>query len=180
MPKLLVDDHAEVDAMFRDLWRKFDGGDARGVFETLDYLWARLAVHIRAEHLHLFPSLLAASVGSQGAGADAAPAPEEVRAAVEHLREDHDFFMRELAGAVNAARELAAQDGPPERERLLQIKGGALAVAERLAEHNRMEEEQVYLWPVMLLAESELDAVREGVRREIENLPPRFSEGAPR
>jgi hypothetical protein len=36
-----------------------------------------------------------------------------VRAAVEHLREDHDFFMRELVGAVNAARELAAQDGLP-------------------------------------------------------------------
>ena len=43
-----------------------------------------------------------------------------------------------------------------------------------------MEEEQVYLWPVMLLAEAELDAVREGIRREIENLPPRFSEGGPR
>lgn len=179
MTKLLVDDHAAVDALFRDLWREFDGGGTRGVFEKLDYLWARLAVHIRAEHLHLFPALLAASVGSQGVGADAAPAPEEVRAAVEHLREDHDFFMRELAGAVNAARELAAQDGPPERERLLQIKGRAVAVAERLAEHNRLEEEQVYRWPLTLLAESELDAARERIRREIENLPPRFSEGAP-
>jgi len=180
MTKFLVDDHAEVDALFRDLWREFDSGGARGVFEKLDYLWARLAVHIRAEHLHLFPALLAASVGSQGDGADVTPAPGEVRAAVEHLREDHDFFMRELAGAVNAARELAAQDGPPERERLLQIRGRAAAVAERLAEHNRMEEEQVYLWPAMLLAESELDAVREGIRREIENLPLRFSERAPR
>lgn len=180
MTDLLAGDHAEVDAMFPDLWREFDRGGARGVFEKLDYLWARLAVHIRAEHLHLFPALLAASVGGQGVGADAAPTPGEVRAAVEHLREDHDFFMRELAGAVNAARELAAQDGPPERELLRQIKGRALAVAERLAEHNRMEEEQVYLWPVMLLAEAELDAMREGIRREIENLPPRFSEGAPR
>jgi hypothetical protein len=168
---LLVGDHAEVDALFRELWQEFDGVDARGVFEKLDYLWARLAVHIRAEHLHLFPALL---------GADAAPAPWEVRAAVEHLREDHDFFMHELAGTVNDARELAAQDGPPERERLLQIRGRALAVAERLAEHNRLEEEQVYLWPVLLLDEAELDAVREGMRREIENLPPRFSEGAPR
>jgi len=180
MTKLLVDDHAEVDALFRDLWREFDGGVARGVFEKLDYLWARLAIHIRAEHLHLFPALLAASAGRQGEGADAAPAPGEVRAAVEHLREDHDFFMRELAGAVNAARELAAPDGPPERERLLQIKGRALAVAGRLAGHNRVEEGQVYLWPVMLLAESELGAVREGMRRELENLPPRFSGGAPR
>jgi hypothetical protein len=180
MTKLLVDDHAEVDALFRDLWREFDGGDARGVFEKLDYLWARLAVHIRAEHLHLFPALLAASEAKRHEEAGDTPSPEEVRLAAEHLREDHDFFMRNLAGAVNAARELAAEDGPPERERLLQIKDRASAVAERLVEHNRVEEEQVYLWPVMLLAEAELDAVREGMRREIENLPSRFSKGAPR
>ncbi|HEX7313985.1 MAG TPA: hemerythrin domain-containing protein [Pyrinomonadaceae bacterium] len=177
MTELLVDDHAEVDALFRDLWREFDGGDARGVLERLDYLWARLAVHIRAEHLHLFPALLAPSAGRHGQGNDAAPAPGEVRAAVEHLREDHDFFMRELARAVNAARELSARGGPPESERLLPVRGIASAVAERLVEHNRAEEEQVYRWPVLLLADSELDAVREGMRREIENLPPRFSEG---
>lgn len=180
LTELLEGDHAEVDAMFHDLWREFDCGDARAVFERLDYLWARLAVHIRAEHLHLFPALLSASVASQGEGSDAAPASGQVRAAVEHLREDHDFFMHELAKAVNAARELAAQDGPPARELLLQIKGRASAVAERLIKHNRLEEEQVYLWPVLLLAESELDTVREGIRREIENLPPRFSERAPR
>lgn len=51
--------------MFRDLWREFDRGGARGVFERLDYLWARLAVHVRAGHLHLFPALLAASAGRQ-------------------------------------------------------------------------------------------------------------------
>ena len=177
---LLVSDHAEVDALFHELWREFERGGARGVFEKLDYLWARLAVHIRAEHLHLFPALLAASVGGQDAVTGDTPAPGEVRAAVERLREDHDFFMHELAGAVNAARELAKLDAPPERERLLQIKAGAQAVAERLTEHNRMEEEQVYLWPVRLLAEPELEALREGMRREIANLPPRFSERAPR
>lgn len=180
MTDMLVNDHAEVDALLRGMMLAFDGGDARAVFSKLDYLWARLAVHIRAEHLHLFPALLAASERKRDEEADDAPTTEGVRAAVEHLREDHDFFMRELAGAVNAARELAARDGPPERERLLQIKGRVSAVAERLAEHNRVEEEQVYLWPSMLLAESELDAVREGIRREVENLPPRFSEGAPR
>ena len=169
MTKLLEDDHAAVDALFRDLWREFDGG-ARGVFERLDYLWARLAVHVRAEHLHLFPALLAASAVRQGEGTDDAPTPGEVRTVVERLREDHDFFMRELA----------AQDGPPDRERLLQIRGRASAVAERLAVHNRMEEEQVYLWPVALLTESELDTLREGMKREIENLPPRFNEGSPR
>jgi mono/diheme cytochrome c family protein len=38
---LLADDHAEVDALFRDLWPEFDRSGARGVFEKLDYLWAR-------------------------------------------------------------------------------------------------------------------------------------------
>jgi hypothetical protein len=180
MTDLLLDDHAEVDALLRDLWREFDGGDARGVLGRLDYLWARLAVHIRAEHLHLFPALLAASEGVRREGADGAPAPAEVRLAVERLREDHDFFMRELAGAVNASRELAARDNPPDHKRLLQIRRRVSSVADRLVEHNRMEEQQVYLWPNALVAGTELDTLRAGVRREIENLPPRFSEGEPR
>lgn len=180
MTKLLVDDHAEVAALFRDLWREFDGGDARGVFERLDYLWARLAVHIRAEHLHLFPAVLAASEMRLREEADDAPTPAQVRLAVERLREEHDFFMRELAGAVNAARELAAQEGSPDRERLLQIRARASAVADRLVEHNRVEEQQVYLWPDALIARAELDNISAGVRREIENLPPRFSERASR
>ena len=176
----LVDDHAGVDALLRDLWREFDRGDARAVLEKLDFLWARLAVHIRAEHLHLFPALLAASESRRRDGSGDAPSPGEVQTAVERLREDHDFFMRELAGAVNAARELAAQGGPPDRERLQQIRARVSAVAERLVEHNRVEEQQVYLWPGALLAEAELDTLRAGVRREIDNLPPRFSEGLPR
>jgi hypothetical protein len=180
MTKLLVDDHGEVDALFRDLWREFDGGGARGVFERLDYLWARLAVHIRAEHLHLFPALLAASEGRRPEEAGDAPATEEVRLAVERLREDHDFFMRELAGAVNAARELAGQDGPPDLEQLRQIRGRAAAVGERLVEHNRLEEQLVYHWPEALLDRAELETLRAGILREIENLPPRFSGRAPR
>ena len=177
MAELLVGDHAEVDALFHDLSRGFDRGDACAVFERLDYLWARLAVHIRAEHLHLFPALLAASA-ARGQGAGDAPAPEEVRAAVERLREDHDFFMRELAGAVSAAREMAAQEGPPDSDRLMQLRGKTFAVAERLVEHNHMEEGQVYLWPAALLSAAELGALGAGMKREIENLPPRFAGGA--
>ena len=177
MTELLVGDHAEVDALFRDLSRVFELGDARAVFERLDYLWARLAVHIRAEHLHLFPALLAASA-AHGQGACDAPTYEEVRAAVERLREDHDFFMRELAGAVSAALELAAREGPPDSELLMQLRGKAFAVAERLVGHNRVEEGQVYLWPAALLRAAELDALGAGMRREIENLPPRLAGGA--
>jgi hypothetical protein len=178
MTELLAGDHAEVDALFRDLSREFERGGARAVFEKLDYLWARLAVHIRAEHLHLFPALLSAG-GAGGGGNEDAPAPEEVRAAVEHLREDHDFFMRELAGAVNAARELAAQTDAAAREPLRRIKERVLAVAGRLAEHNLVEERQVYLWPELLLGEAARARLGREMKREIENLPPRFAEGAP-
>lgn len=112
MTDILASDHADVDALFSELSRAFDRGGAREVLEKFDYIWARLAVHIRAEHLHLFPILLAASTGGRAAEAGGAPSPEEVRAAIEHLREDHDFFMRELAATVATARELASGDVP--------------------------------------------------------------------
>jgi len=179
MTDLLADDHADVDALFRGLSREFDRGGAHAVFEKLDYVWARLAVHIRAEHLHLFPALLSATGAGPG-GNESAPGPEEVRSVVERLREDHDFFMRELAGAVNAARELAPQDDAAAREPLRQIKERVLAVAERLAEHNLVEERQVYLWPDSLLGEAARADLGREMKRELENLPPRFSAGPPR
>jgi len=176
MNDILTGDHAEVDALFRDLWREFDRGDARGVFGKLDYLWARLAVHIRAEHLHLFPALLSAAA-DDGEGKEGVPAPGEVRGAVERLREDHDFFMRELAAAVNAARELVGQTDADAREPLRLIGERVRAVAGRLAEHNLVEERQVYLWPGSLLDEAARARLGREMKREIENLPPRFSEG---
>ncbi|HLM55117.1 MAG TPA: hemerythrin domain-containing protein [Pyrinomonadaceae bacterium] len=179
MTNILAGDHAEVDALFRDLSREFDGGGARVIFEKLDYLWARLAVHIRAEHLHLFPALLTVA-GAVGEGNEGVPAPEEVRGAVERLREDHDFFMRELAAAVNAARELASHEATTAREPLRRIKDRVMAVAERLAEHNIVEERKVYLWPELLLGEAALAHLGREMKREIENLPPRFSERPPR
>jgi hypothetical protein len=180
MTDILVDDHAEVDALLRGVLLAFDGGDSREVLSKLDYLWARLAIHIRAEHLHLFPALLSAA-HAEGAGRTlGTPTAREVLESVESLREDHDFFMHELAGAVNAARHLAALDDADDREGLMQIKGRVLAVAARLAEHNRVEEEQVYRWPEALLSPSQLSTLPARMKHEIENLPPRFSEDTPR
>jgi len=175
MTDILLKDHAEVDALLRELANAFDGGNAREVFPKLDYLWARLAVHIRAEHLRLFPALLAEAESS---GAPAAPTPREVREVVERLREDHDFFMKELAATVNEVRTLAAEDGPPDAARLRPFRERVLAVAARLAEHNRLEEEQVYLWPGLMLSEVAREELWAGMRHEVENLPPRFDESA--
>jgi hypothetical protein len=51
-----------------------------------------------------------------------------------------------------------------------------LGVFERLREHNRLEEEEVYHWPLALLSGAERDRQDAAVRRELENLPPRFAE----
>jgi hypothetical protein len=58
--KALADDHAEVDELIQLLFVALDDKDTTLSFERLDLLWARLAVHIRAEHLCLFPSILGA------------------------------------------------------------------------------------------------------------------------
>ena len=54
-------------------------------------MWARLAVHIRTEHLHLFPAI--------------ARRVNAAERAIDRLRADHDFFMRELAQAIAILRE---------------------------------------------------------------------------
>ena len=179
MTDILVDDHAEVDALLRGVLLAFDGGAAREVFSKLDYLWARLAVHIRAEHLHLFPALLSAA-SVKGAGRmPGTPTPREVADSVEGLREDHDFFMRELAEAVNGARSQAARGVAADTNERLRLRGKVQAVAERLSEHNRLEEEQVYHWESALLPDKARAELRDRMKREIENLPPRFSDGVP-
>jgi hypothetical protein len=102
-----------------------------------------------------------------------------VRAAVERLREDHDFFMHALAAAVNDLRPAASRRGPAPDELLAAARQKVSAVAERLKEHNRLEEGRVYLWQRTLLAPDERENLSALMRRELENLPPRFSENAP-
>lgn len=175
MNDVLVDDHAEVDELLRGVMLAFGGGDVREVYAKLDYLWARLAVHIRAEHLHLFPALLSAAEVAGRASVE--PTAEEVRESVERLREDHDLFMRGLAAAVNELRAMVAPDVTADAGRLPRVRENVMAVAARLAEHNRLEEGQVYLWQSALLDEDARDALRIRMRHELENLPPRFDGG---
>jgi len=179
MTDILVNDHAEVDALLRGVMLAFDGGNTSEVFSKLDYLWARLAVHIRAEHLHLFPALLSAA-STDGAGRPpGAPGASEVKASVEVLREDHDYLMRGLAEALNGVRTLAAPDCAAHAGWLLRVRERVQAVAARLAEHNRLEEGQVYLWETTLLRENARAELRGRMKSKIENLPPRFAVGLP-
>src|SRR6266496_959278 len=54
----LADDHLALDEALRQFRETLDTGDIEASHARLDLFWARLAVHIRAEHLHLFPVVL--------------------------------------------------------------------------------------------------------------------------
>ena len=160
---LLEDDHASLDQLFVELDLALAKPDTARGFELLDLFWARLAVHIRAEHLHLFPALSNAAPMPSGR---TSPTREEVEMTVGRLRADHDFFMKELAQLMKEARENSA--GGDFRKRLAEIRS-------RLEIHNQIEERQVYVWPALLFDETTVAALEEKIRLELENMPPRFA-----
>src|SRR5205823_10951939 len=121
----------------------------------LDLVWARLAVHIRAEHLRLFPAIISALAQPANNQHDA-PTGAEVQQIIARLRGDHDFFMRELAGAMRTMRELkSAPDIKFAGARLRGVAQTVLVLRERLAQHNKLEEERVYRWAGALLSADE-------------------------
>lgn len=143
-----MDDHAEVDALLQNILH-----NERADFWTqLDRFWARLAVHIRAEHLHLFPAV----VTTLGEGHQAA----RIAATIEVLRADHNFFMIEI-GRVMKTRENAHET--------------LRTVAERLTTHNEIEEAEIYPFIRTLLSPESQSELANNIKREIENLPPRFT-----
>ncbi len=168
---LLAHDHSELDAAVAGLVSALANGDAARSLERLDFFWARLAVHIRAENIHLFPTLLRAVEASPGSSAPAVPAPEDIRDIVRRLREDHDFFMNELAEAMKQLRGLSRNDHPGDLRGVVERVG---AVSRRLETHNALEESQVYHWAARLLDLPEQRALNDNICRELENLPTRF------
>ena len=98
----------------------------------------------------------------------------EAQTIVENLRVDHDFFMRELARAVGILREMKNSD----EAALSAIAGTVREVENRLAWHNRIEEEQIYGQASIILTEPEQLELLAHINAELENRPPRFSERA--
>lgn len=167
---VLAHDHSEIDTLTVEVLAALEDGDQLKVFARLDLLWARLAVHIRAEHLCLFPSILEAdfTISSDG------PQYQEVQSAIDQLRLDHEFFMRELGTTVKAIRK---QENVSNREVLKQfreIRHSVVEIQTRLAKHNQLEENQVYKWVNILLGHAERSALLARIKRELENAPPRF------
>lgn len=160
--QLLADDHRAVSDVLHQLLTALDTEDVPTTYAKLDLLWARLAVHIRAEHLHLFPA-----VGSK---------LNEASAVIATLREDHDFFMRELAQAIGVVRDLPDKiTNPTDSAKLTVIGKTVREIEARLATHNELEEEQIYLWASTILSKSEQTELFNRINHELENRPPRFS-----
>ena len=160
----LSDDHEAVSEVLEQLLAALENKDVQTSHARLDLLWARLAVHIRAEHLHLFPAVM-----DRVAESDLNEAQEIVK----NLRADHDFFMHELARAIGVLRELPnTTDNETE---LAAVANRVREVEERLATHNEIEENQIYRWSSTLLSESEQMELLTRINAELENRPPRFS-----
>jgi len=160
--QLLSDDNEAVHEVLQQLLTALNKNDVQTSHAKLDLLWARLAVHIRAEHLHLFPAIASES--------------SETQPIIDQLRADHDFFMRELAQAIGVIREL-----PPNLDNArYEAKWAAVAdivreIEKRLATHNEIEENQIYHLASTIFSESAQMELSTRINAELENRPPRFS-----
>ena len=151
----LSNDHRGVNEVLKQLLTALQNQDVGTSYTKLDLFWARLAVHIRAEHLHLFPAVTGRLPKAQSV--------------VEKLRADHDFFMTELARAVNTLRE------HPTSLELNSVLDVVVEVEKRLANHNEIEENQIYRWASTILTEPEQIDLAARINAELENRPSRFS-----
>ena len=177
MNQLLADNHTKLDSLLDAVFAALDKAEAQSAFQKLDSFWARLAMHIRAEHLHLFPAILGAietqkSVAENGS----LPSLQAAQNAITELREDHDFFMRELLDAMKRMRGLHEnrQTKSEIAEEISVVRETVAAVRRRLEKHNEREESEIYEWADRVLSEPKRDALDERMKKEIENLPPRF------
>ena len=161
----LIDDHAALDEILNQLQSALRSNNIEDAHSKLDRFWARLAVHIRAEHLHLFPTVL----GSLKTA-------DEAQEIVAELREDHDFFMAQLALAIEIMRELVTlPEQPILPEGLNNVKKIVLEVDQRLVRHNQLEESTIYHWASISLNPEEQTRLASEITTELRKHPPRFT-----
>ncbi len=168
----LARDHAELDTVLAELFSALEEEDIDRSFDRMDLFWARLAMHIRAENIHLFPALLEAVETKAGsAGAGEAPELVELQESIETLRRDHDFFMVEWTAAVKKLRDAKRNDQAVDFKKMRQDID---AVVQRLDQHNTFEETQVYPLVTRLLAPPGRDELNAALAKELGRLPARF------
>lgn len=163
--QVLEHDHTEIDRLYAEVLDLLIPGKQQAALQGLDLFWARLAVHIRAEHLHLFPAVGGLAEGLAGGA--------ELTATIATLRRDHDLFMRELAGAIKELRTVQNGTVPP-ASALNQIRARVEDVGDRFAEHNRIEEERIYSLESALSTADAGELLR-SISSELAALRPRFN-----
>jgi hypothetical protein len=171
----LMGDHAAVDRVLKQLQAALRDGNIELAHTKLDLFWARLAVHIRAEHLHLFPTVSRAVENAESSH-ESVPSPDEAQTLVAQLRQDHDFFMHQLPLAVEIMRELMTL---PEQvvvpEGLNNVANIIYEVEQRLVKHNELEETQIYRWATILLNSEEQAKLSHQIATELRKRPSRFT-----
>lgn len=169
----LKTDHEVLDEMLNQLIIQLGKPDLPWAFETMDLFWGSLAIHIRAENICLFPAILNAP--RDRFGANGVPKYEEARSIIEQLRNDHNFLMTQLGQSMKALRAIILHPEYSIGVTLAELRERIESVADRLREHDAVEEQKVYLWPRTLLDPDTLERLDAGVRTEIENMPSRFA-----
>ena len=170
--ELLIHDHAELGDLLTQLVAALKANDVARSHATLDLFWARLAMHIRAEHLHLFPAISQA-LKTSSVNKDAFDPVDPQRLIVD-LRDDHNFFMRELTDAIVILRRLLDKPKADAAAELADVLKTIDSVRARLVKHNQIEEQGVYLWTSSLLTQADQAELVAKVHKELENMPPRF------
>src|SRR5262252_9183149 len=174
--KRLADDHNALSELLRQLQEALIGKDLAASYARLDLFWAKLAVHIRAEHLHLFPAIVKNSNSGSLLSPISQPSSVEARWTISRLRADHEFMMHELAGLMESMRELSkVNDSARIAKELAAIREVTVELEKRLVIHNEFEEGQVYRWISSVMDEPEQSDLAASVEQELRNRPPRFT-----
>ena len=170
-------DHADLALVFQRLDDALGERDIALASELLDLAWARLAVHIRAEHLHLFPAIQQALSVKDQAADQTLPSAASVRETIARLLDDHNFLMHEFADAIKTMRKALTDkselDSSTDQLEIIQhqIRG----IIKRLNDHNQIEESEVYRWPKTLLDKDPRARLYADMLNELQNMPPRFA-----
>jgi hypothetical protein len=172
--RFLNTEHQVMAELLKQLTGLLEKPDVLWAFEVLDFFWASLAVHIRAEHVCLFPAILNAP-RDRFAPADGAPSYTEAVAMVARLRSDHTEFMNDLAQAIKLMREILDHPDETDQARIDAVKEFIAHLTLRLGLHAELEEDRIYKWARILLMPPEFNELEKAVRHEIETLPGRFA-----
>jgi len=172
--KRLVDDHLALDELLGQLKSALHAGDVEASHAGLDLFWARLAVHIRAEHLQLFPAVTDRLTQTASART-LAPTLSEARSIIKNLRADHDFFMHELAKAIGILRTLWHEAGMTIDKGTNLVGNAITEIEKRLIVHNELEEQKIYAWVASIFTAQEQTELTNRINIELAYRPPRFS-----